>query len=124
MNNVLIAYECTHYLKRKNGACAIKLDMAKVYNRVEWAYLEGMMLWLSFCESFVMLIMRCVTSVSFSIRINGVLSKTFRPTRGTSKATEFHLTYFYYVHRVSQHFLSRLVQCISLGVLEWVCTPP
>jgi len=26
--------------------------------------------------------MRCVTSVSFSIRINGVLSESFRPTRG------------------------------------------
>jgi hypothetical protein len=31
-DNVLIAYECIHYLrkkKRKSGACAIKLDMAK-----------------------------------------------------------------------------------------------
>jgi hypothetical protein len=29
-DNVLIAYECTHYLKRKKGetgACAIKLDI-------------------------------------------------------------------------------------------------
>ncbi|EEE59262.1 hypothetical protein OsJ_11281 [Oryza sativa Japonica Group] len=31
-DNVLVAYECTHYLKRKKGktgACAVKLDMAK-----------------------------------------------------------------------------------------------
>lgn len=35
MDNVLVAYECTHYLKRKkgkSGACAIKLDMAKAYD--------------------------------------------------------------------------------------------
>jgi len=46
-NNVLVAYECTHYLKRKkgkSGACAIKLDMAKAYDQVEWNYLHGIML--------------------------------------------------------------------------------
>lgn len=38
-DNVLVAYECTHYLQRKKGkmgACAIKLDMAKAYDRVEY----------------------------------------------------------------------------------------
>jgi hypothetical protein len=34
-DNVLIAFECIHYLKRKKGkasACAVKLDMAKTYD--------------------------------------------------------------------------------------------
>ena len=45
---------------------------------------EGLriMLQLGLQESFISLIMRCVTSVSFSVRINGVLSDFFRPTRG------------------------------------------
>lgn len=84
-DNVLVAYECTHYLQRKkgkNGACEIKLDMAKAYDRVEWDYLRGIMLKLGFHEGFVSLVMRCVTSVSFSIKVNGVLSSGFRPTRG------------------------------------------
>jgi hypothetical protein len=82
---VLVAYECTHYLKRKkgkSGACAIKLDMAKAYDRAEWNYLHGIMLRLGFVESFVDTVMRCVTSVAFSVRVNGNLSSPFRPSRG------------------------------------------
>jgi hypothetical protein len=85
IDNVLVAYECTHYLKRKKGksrACAIKLDMAKAYDRVEWNYLHGIMLRLGFLETFVDTVMRCVTSVSFSVRVNGNLSSPFRPSRG------------------------------------------
>lgn len=84
-DNVLVAYECTHYLKRKKGkagACAIKLDMAKAYDRVEWNYLQGMMIKLGFTENFVNTIMRCVTTVSFSVRVNGQLSIPFNPSRG------------------------------------------
>jgi len=83
-DNVLVAYECTHYLKRKKGktgACAVKLDTAKAYDRVEWSYLHGIMTKLGFAERFVDTVMRC-TSVSFSVQMNGQLSNPFRPSRG------------------------------------------
>jgi hypothetical protein len=84
-DNVLTAYECIHYLKRKKGklgACAIKIDMAKAYDRVEWQYLESMMIALGFSEAWTQRIMECVRTVSFSIRVNGEFSNFFRPSRG------------------------------------------
>ena len=65
-DNVLIAYECIHYLRNKKGkigGCAVKLDMAKAYDRVEWRYLESIMTVLGFPESWCSLVMKCVTSV-------------------------------------------------------------
>jgi hypothetical protein len=84
-DNVLIAYECIHYLrnkKGKTGACAIKLDMAKAYDRVEWSYLHAVLVALGFPTSFCNLVMKCVTSVTFLVRVNGILSPSFRPSRG------------------------------------------
>jgi hypothetical protein len=63
------------------GSSAIKLDMAKAYDHVEWLYLRQIMLKLGFDTSWVNLVMKCVESV-FSVKVNGQLAKSFRPTRG------------------------------------------
>ncbi|KAL4296489.1 hypothetical protein GQ457_12G013640 [Hibiscus cannabinus] len=85
-DNILIAHELIHYLNSsKNGpnkGAAIKLDMAKAFNRVEWPFLCDMMLRMGFCSSWVDLIMTCVTIVTFAIRFNGRLTREFVPQRG------------------------------------------
>jgi hypothetical protein len=85
-DNVLIAYESVHAMKRrkkgKNTVCAVKLDMMKAYDRVEWHYLHAIMLKLGFSASFVRLILKCVSSVRFTVRVNGELLPYFTPTRG------------------------------------------
>jgi hypothetical protein len=85
-DNVLIAYESIHAMRRKkkgkNYVSAIKLDMMKAYDRVEWHYLEAIMLKLGFSHSTVRLILKCVSSVRFSVRVNGELLPFFTPSRG------------------------------------------
>jgi hypothetical protein len=50
----------------------VKLDMMRAYNRVEWIFLEKIMLKLGFLEEWDKMIMRCITSMRFSINLNGV----------------------------------------------------
>ena len=94
-DNVLIAYECTYYLKRKKGktgACAVKMDMAKAYDRVECEYLEGIMLKLGLHEDFVSRIMRCVTSVSFLLELMGCCRIISDRREEFDRGIQFHLT--------------------------------
>uniref|UniRef100_A0A8R7R6G8 Reverse transcriptase domain-containing protein n=1 Tax=Triticum urartu TaxID=4572 RepID=A0A8R7R6G8_TRIUA len=82
-DNVLLAYECIHFLKRgKSGACAVKLDMAKAYDRVEWSYLRAIMSKLGFADAWINRVMSCVETVSFPVRVNGNYSQIFKPSKG------------------------------------------
>jgi hypothetical protein len=85
-DNVLVAYESFHTIKNKRqgkrGLCAVKLDMHKAYDRVEWSFLRDMMIRLGFDQAWVNLIMSCVTSVNYRVWFNSDETEAFVPTRG------------------------------------------
>lgn len=66
-----MAFKTLHYMKHhqsgKSGFMALKLDTSKAYDRVEWAYLEAIMMKMGFAGRWVDLIMECILSAILSL---------------------------------------------------------
>ncbi|XP_060965278.1 uncharacterized protein LOC133034246 [Cannabis sativa] len=85
-DNILLANEIIHAIHSRRsgkiGWAAIKLDMEKAFDRVEWSFLNRLLNHVGLPSSFSSLIMRCLSTVQFRLSINGSLTDTFHSTRG------------------------------------------
>ena len=85
-DKILIAHETLHHLKVKRtgkmGYMALKLDMSKAYDRVEWVYLEKIMAKMGFCQRWISLITAYIRLVTYSIMLNGQPHGFITPTKG------------------------------------------
>ncbi|KAA3482120.1 reverse transcriptase [Gossypium australe] len=92
-DNVLIAHELMHYLRSsKNGpnkGCVVKLDMSKAYDRVEWCFLEKVLLKIGFSCDWVKKFMSCVRTVIYRVKCNMRLTDVIIPERGLCQGDPF-----------------------------------
>lgn len=70
-DNILIAYEVLHSMstkvKGKEKFMALKLNMNKAYDRIEWTFPQAVMLKMGFRSKWVRWIMACVTTIPYSL---------------------------------------------------------
>ena len=84
-DNILLAHEIFHSFRRKGGKSgwiAIKLDMEKAHDRLEWPFVLTMLEKLGFCPRWISWVKECISTPSFSVLVNGVPGSSFRPSRG------------------------------------------
>lgn len=85
-DNVLITHEVLHFLKnsgaKKHCSMAVKTDMSKAYDRVEWSFIQMVLKRLGFHPIWIGWIMQCISTVSYSFLVNETPSGCVTPIRG------------------------------------------
>lgn len=81
-----MAFETLHSIQNYKlgtyGYMTLKLDMSKVYDWVEWYFLEELTRKMGFNERWINLVMGCVKIVSYSVLGNGEPCGMIYSTRG------------------------------------------
>lgn len=108
MENILICQDIARNYHKQGVSprCMMKLDIRKAYDTLEWQFLQQVLSGLNFPPEFINWIMTCLSTVSFSIALNGRSYGFIKGKRGLRQGDPMSLLLFV----VGMEYLSRLLQ--------------
>jgi hypothetical protein len=127
-DSIVMAHELLHTVNSKRGRgglMAIKIDMEKAFDRMEWAFLLAILSKLGFHPTWINWVRLCISSSSFSILLNGSPFGHFKPGRGLKQGDP--LSPFLFIlgsEVISQLFLRQESRGLLSGLkIAKNCTP-
>ncbi|KAL0362050.1 UNVERIFIED_CONTAM: hypothetical protein Scaly_1160200 [Sesamum calycinum] len=88
------------------GHVALKLDLSKAYDRVEWNFLQRVLARLGFRSSCISFVLTCVSTVSYSIMLFGQKYGYLHPQRGLRQWEPLSLYLFLFCAEVISSLIS------------------
>ena len=111
MENVLLASEMVKDYHKSSipPRCVMKIDISKAFDSVQWEFVLKGLKALNFPEKYIHWIKLCITSLSFSVQVNGDLVGYFQSARSLRQGCSLSLYLFVFCMNILSKKIDRAV---------------
>lgn len=99
LDGLVVTQEMIHSLnQKKERGMVMRLDLSKAYDRWNWDYLRALLEAYRFDKRWIEWVQCMISTLNFSILVNGTPTNTFNTTRGIRKGD--HISPFLFIMEI------------------------
>lgn len=121
-DNVIVAHKLVHGLRTSASISsefmAVKTDMSKAYDCVEWIFVETLLEKMGFARVWISWVMSCISTVSYTVLLNGRQHGFIRPELGIRQGDP--LSPFLFI-LCAEALVNKLNLSANQGKIQGVC---